>query len=98
MPDASSTGEPWGRRLWLTFAAVVLVASCLESYGINKWPMADDEVPSLVEMGLLRIDAPALFSVPASQIGKLPKGVPVWYKLQRFFIDLLPNNELSFRI
>jgi hypothetical protein len=92
-----STGEPWGRRLWLTLAAVVLVASCLESYGINKWPMADDEVPSLVEMGLLHVDAEA-FSVPANQIGKLPKAVPVWYTLQRLAIDLLPKSELSFRI
>jgi hypothetical protein len=98
-PDGadSSAGEPWGRRLWLTLAAVVLVASCLESYGIGKWPMADDEVPSLVEMGLQQVDAQA-FSVPANQIGKLPRAVPVWYTFQRLAIGLLPKSELSFRI
>src|SRR5436305_1521707 len=50
--STAPTGEPWGFRLWLTLAAIVVVAACLQSYGINKWPMADDEVPSLVEMGL----------------------------------------------
>ena len=67
-----SLGEPWGRRLWIVLAAVLVVAGCLEAYGINTWPMADDEVPSLVEMGLLHVDAQA-FSVPAGQIGKLPR-------------------------
>jgi hypothetical protein len=83
--------------LWLTLAAVILVAGCLESYGISTWPMADDEVPSLVEMGLADVPAKA-FSVPANQIGRLPRAVPVWYTFQRLAIDLLPSNELSFRI
>jgi len=93
----SRGGEPWGKRLWLTLAVVVVVAACLESYGINRWPMADDEVPSLVEMGLLHVDAEA-FSVPAGQLGKLPKAMPVWYAVQRRALSLLQNNELGFRI
>jgi hypothetical protein len=93
-----SRGEPWGRRLWLTLAAVVLATACLTTYGISTWPMADDEVPSLVELGLLEIDAPAFFSVPASQIGKLPKATIVWNTYQRLAIGLLPESEVSYRI
>ena len=32
-----------------------VVAAFLQLYGIDSWPMADDEVPSLVEMGLVDI-------------------------------------------
>jgi hypothetical protein len=95
--DRSRAGEPWGPRLWLSLAAVVVVAACLQSYGIRSWPMADDEVPSLVEMHLFDVPAQA-FSVPADQIGKLPRILPVWYKFQRFTIDLLPRGELSYRL
>jgi hypothetical protein len=59
--------------------------------------MADDEVPSLVEMGLLQVD-PQAFSVPANQIGRLPRAIPVWYKFQRFAIDHLPAGEVSYRL
>ena len=52
--DQMPRGEPWGPRLWLAFAIVLVAATCLQSYGIRTWPMADDEVPSLVEMGLIR--------------------------------------------
>jgi hypothetical protein len=93
----SRTGEPWGLRLALAVTVVVLAASFLDSYGINRWPMADDEVPSLVEMGLIHVD-PQAFSVPSTQIGRLPKAVPVWYKFQRFAIDRLPKSEVSFRL
>jgi hypothetical protein len=96
--DGRSAGEPWGRRLWLALAAVVVATSCLLSYGIDKWPMADDEVPSLVELGLLHIDAAAYFSVPAEQIGRLPKITPAWNAFQRYAIAVLPKSELSFRI
>jgi hypothetical protein len=95
--DQMPRGEPWGPRLWLAFAIVLVAATCLQSYGIRTWPMADDEVPSLVEMGLLTID-PQAFSVPSSQIGRLPRAVPVWYKFQRFAIDHLPKSEVSFRL
>ena len=90
-------GEPWGPRLWLALAVVLLVGSAIQTYGINKWPMADDEVPSLVEMGLLDVEA-RTFSVPADQIPRLPRAVPVWYKSQRLLIDLLPKGELSYRL
>jgi len=97
--DAASapTGEPWGPRLWLGLALLVLVAALVDSYGISTWPMADDEVPSLVEMGLLPVDA-VTFSVPASQIDRLPRATPVWYGLQRRLIGILPAGEPSFRI
>jgi hypothetical protein len=90
-------GEAWGPRLWLVLAVVVLVASCVQLYGIRTWPMADDEVPSLVEMGLIQVD-PQAFSVPVDQIPRLPRAVPVWYKFQRFAIDHLPASEVSFRL
>ena len=92
----SNAGERWGPRLWLALLAVVVVTACLTSYGINSWPMADDEVPSLVEMGLLPIDA-TTFSVPASQVGRLPRAVPVWYGLQGRLVRLLPQNQFGFR-
>src|SRR5690349_21381101 len=91
-PSPGATGRP----LWLALALVALVAAVLQSYGISKWPMADDEVPSLVEMGLIKVDAQA-FSVPASQIGRLPRATPVWYRSQRFLIDHLPKSEVSYR-
>src|SRR5262245_44167651 len=95
--EAMQHGEPWGPRLWVSMAVVVILATCLQSYGIRAWPMADDEVPSLVEMGLSAVD-PQAFSVPASQVGRLPKAVPVWYKFQRFAIDHLPKSDVSFRL
>ncbi|HET9830728.1 MAG TPA: hypothetical protein VFP91_03440 [Vicinamibacterales bacterium] len=91
----TATSAP-GRQLWLAVALVALVAALLQSYGISKWPMADDEVPSLVEMGLIKVDAQA-FSVPASQIGRLPRATPVWYRSQRFLIDHLPKSDVSYR-
>jgi len=91
----TATSAP-GKQLWLAVALVALIAAVLQSYGISKWPMADDEVPSLVEMGLIKVDAQA-FSVPASQIGRLPRATPVWYRSQRFLIDHLPKSDVSYR-
>jgi hypothetical protein len=96
--DVTHEGEPWGKRLWLTLAAVVVVASCLQSYGISSWPLADDEVPSLVELDLLHIDAARFFSVPAAQIQSLPKATIVWNTVLRHALALLPDNEVSYRI
>ena len=84
--------------MWLNLACVVVLAFLLQSYGIATWPMADDEVPSLVELGLLHNGAEHLFSVPADQIPKLPKATIVWNKFQRFAIDRLPATEVSYRI
>src|SRR5215467_11149967 len=91
-------GEPWGRRLWLSLAVVVVVAFGLQAYGINSWPMADDEVPSLVELGVLHIGAEKFFSVPADQIAKLPKATIVWNTFQRNALRVLPQAEVSYRI
>jgi hypothetical protein len=93
--DASE--EPRGSRLLLATLLVGILALVLQGYGINSWPMADDEVPSLVEMGLLDVD-PQAFSVPASQVGRLPRAVPVFYRFQRFAIDHLPKSEVSYRL
>src|SRR4051812_46247447 len=90
--------EPWGMRLWTTLAAVLIVAFCLQSYGIRTWPMADDEVPSLVELDKLHIGAEKFFSVPPDQIPKLPKATIVWNRFQRAAIAALPAGELSYRI
>jgi hypothetical protein len=73
------------------------VAAGLDSYGIGTWPMADDEVPSLVEMGLFEVPGNA-FSVPAVQIERLPKALPVWYAFQRAALRFLPSNEFGFRL
>jgi hypothetical protein len=90
--------EPWGRRLWLALLLVILAAGCLESYGISKWPMADDEVPSLVELGILHNGTGRYFSSPGSQISRLPRATPVWNWFQRTAIAALPAGELSYRI
>jgi hypothetical protein len=90
-------GEPWGLRLWLGLALVAVVAIALQTYGIGRWPMADDEVPSLVEQGLLDVGA-KMFSVPEGQVGRLPRTLVVWYSWQRFAIDLLPKSEISYRV
>jgi hypothetical protein len=92
----ASTG-PSVRRLWIATLLVGLLALALQGYGIATWPMADDEVPSLVEMGLTTVD-PQAFSVPTNQIGRLPRAVPVWYRFQRFAIDHLPQSEVSYRL
>jgi hypothetical protein len=89
-------GEPWGRRLWFALAAVVVAASGLQLYGLTTWPMADDEVPSLVELGLLDVGAET-FSVPAGQVGRLPRTVPVWYGLQGLAIQVLPAGPIGYR-
>jgi hypothetical protein len=91
------SGEPYGTRLWLALCAVVLIAACLDSYGMRQWPMADDEVPSLVEMGLYEVPGNA-FSVPAVQLERLPRALPVWYAFQSTALRLLPRNEFGFRI
>jgi len=91
------TAEPFGRRLWLVLFAVVVMAACLDSYGIRQWPMADDEVPSLVEMGLYEVPGNA-FSVPAVQLERLPKALPVWYAFQSAALRLLTGNEFGFRL
>ena len=75
----------------------MIVGGCIDAYGIRTWPMADDEVPSLVEMGLTHVDASA-FSVPANQIGVLPRALPVWYAYQRFAIGLFPPDPFGFRL
>ena len=98
-PGVASGLEPerWGPKLWMLLAAVVVVAGCLQSYGINRWPMADDEVPTLVELGLADIGAET-FSVPPSQVGRLARTLPVWYGFQGLAIQLLPEGEASYRI
>ncbi len=60
--------------------------------------MADDEVPSLIEMGLLHIGTEKFFSVPADQIRKISRVMPVWYSTQRAAIWLLPASEVSYRL
>src|SRR5258708_4595646 len=98
--SSSSTddmNEQFGKRLWLLLLVVVVVAACLDSYGIRQWPMADDEVPSLVEMGLYEVPGNA-FSVPAIQLERLPKALPVWYAFQCTALRMLPHNEFGFRI
>jgi hypothetical protein len=97
MDASEAVGEPWGRRLWLAVALTAAIAAALQSYGISRWPMADDEVPSLVEMGLSEVD-PQAFSVPVNQVGRLPRALPVWYRSQRFAIGLLPKSEVSYRL
>ncbi len=94
-PESSHAAR--GAGVWLATLLVGILALVLQGYGINSWPMADDEVPSLVEMGLLQVD-PQAFSVPANQIGRLPRAVPVFYRFQRFAIDHLPKSEVSYRL
>ena len=65
--EQSSAGEPWGGRLWVAVAIVVVIAFALQSHNISTWPMADDEVPTLVELGMVKI-VPSAFSVPAVQL------------------------------
>src|SRR5262245_40289001 len=96
--DQARQGEAWGKRLWLVLAAVVVIAACLQTYGINKWPMADDEVSSLVELGVVHYEAAAFYSVPAIQIDRLPKATIVWNTVQRYAIALLPASEVSYRV
>jgi len=98
-PEVSSdaAAEPWGPRLWLGVAVVAMAGFLIQSHGITTWPMADDEVPSLVEMGLSDIGAEA-FSVPPEQVGRLPRALPVWYGFQQFTIGQLPADETSYRI
>ncbi len=93
------SGEPWGPRLWLSAAIVLVVAFAIQSYGITTWPMADDEVPSLVELGILHNGADKFFSVPPEQIPRLPKATIVWNTYQRYAIRWLPvSGELSYRL
>lgn len=80
------------------FAIVMTIAIVLQTYGMRSWPMADDEVPSLVELGILHIGAEQFFSVPATQIGRLPRAVPVWYGFQRAAMRWMPQSEAGYRL
>jgi hypothetical protein len=91
---AAGSAPAW---LWPGVALVVLLTLGAGSYGIATWPMADDEVPSLVEMGLFHVDA-AAFSVPAGQIGRLARANVVWYRSQRWLLDRLPHNQVGYRL
>src|SRR5689334_13150168 len=93
----SASGERWGPRLWLATAAALVVAFVLQSHNISVWPMADDEVPTLVELGLQQI-VPSAFSVPAVQLERLPRALPVYYAFQGWALRRLPHTELGFRI
>lgn len=95
---AASTPEPWGRRLWLTLAAIAIASTLLLSYGLDTWPMADDEVPSLVELGLLDTASARFFSVPPDQIPRLRQATIVWNTVQRAAIHALPDGEARYRI
>lgn len=83
--------------MWLALLVVVLLAAAIDSFGISRWPLADDEAPTLVEMGKIEIN-PDAFSVPPDQIGKLPRALPVWYGTQRFALSLLPDGEVERRL
>jgi hypothetical protein len=89
--------ESWSPRLWTGTAVAMILTACLGSYGMATWPMADDEVPSLVELGVLQ-GAETYFSVPADQIEKLPKATPVWNGVQRAALAVLPASETSYRV
>lgn len=100
MTDAELTGGtpyPWGPRLWSYLAVVTVVAAGLQLYGIDKWPMADDEVLSLETMGLLHID-PGFWAFPPDHLGKLPQVTPFWHTIQRAAIAVLPDNIVGYRI
>jgi len=60
--------------------------------------MADDEVPSLVELGVLHIGAERFFSVPADQIPKLPKPRRSGTRFHATRFGLLPANEFGYRV
>lgn len=77
--------------------AVVILTTAICAYGIASWPLIDDEVPTLVEMGLMELEA-AAFSVPGSQIGRLPRAMPVWYAFQEAALSVLPATEFGFRL
>ena len=98
VPETVVRAEPFGARLWLTLVLVMAAALLLQSYGIGTWPMADDEVPSQVELGRLHIGAERFFSVPPDQIPKLPMATIVWNTFQRAALRLLPDQEVSYRI
>jgi hypothetical protein len=92
-------GEPWGARLWIGAGLVLVIALLLQSYGITTWPMADDEVPSLVELDILHSGADKFLSVPPSQIHRLAQATVVWNTFQRHAIALLPQtSELGHRL
>jgi hypothetical protein len=85
------------RKFWLAAAMVIAVAVVVQTYGISKWPMADDEVLSLVTMGYAEVDQD-LFAFPADHHAKLPRAVPVWHFVQRQALKLVPHTEAGIRI
>ena len=95
--DSPQRGQSSGPLLWCAVIFAMVITACVASYHIGTWPMVDDEVPTLVELGMVQVD-PQAFSVPAAQIGRLPKALPVFYAFQRAALRLVPQNEFGFRL
>ena len=95
--DAAAEAESWGSRLWLALGVVVVAAFLIQSHGISTWPMADDEVLSLVQMDRHHAN-PGFFSFPPDHLEKLPRAVPVWQAFQRTALAMLPDSLVGYRL
>ena len=95
--DQSHTGEPWGRRLWLTLAAAVLgggLPRVLRHQQVARWQTTKCHRSSKWECA----GQSAGVFCPRWSAQHLPKALPVWYAVQRRAMALFPHNELGFRI
>jgi hypothetical protein len=81
--------------LWGPLALVLAATIALHFYGLSSWPWDHDEVPSLVELGLVHLPEG---TGPASQFIRLPKLVPVWYGVQGLLLNYVPMNEGGTRL
>jgi hypothetical protein len=82
-------------RFWIILTVVGVAAATLCFYKLGAWPWDHDEVPSLIELGVLQ---PTDEVRKNSQITRLPRLLPVWYETQRLFLTYLPRNEFGSRV
>ncbi len=84
------------RRLqnWLLIPAA-LIAVLLFVVPAGWWPWDHDEVHSLVELGLVPLDA---FPGPVAQMERMHRLVPMFYAMQHAAVLFLPQNEWGMRL
>lgn len=83
-----------GRLLALVLVAVATFT--VNFYKLGAWPFGLDEVPSLMELGILDTEhAQGGFK---EQLKRLPQLVPTWYFAQRLFLQVFPADEFWTRV
>jgi hypothetical protein len=84
------------QQFWIALLVISALSACIFFYKLGTWPWDHDEVPCLVELGIL--DSPVAQKELGSQLTRLPKLLPVWYGVQQLSLKFFPPNEFGTRV